>query len=268
MAEASYRISAHNYAFDSENKIHSDDVAEKYGFQGGLVPGVADFAYLLRAAYLVFGDGWLHQGSIEAKFLKPVYHGDAVIAVAHTKGDDERTLTLALKNSDGIVCAAGEAWADVSESAPEIDDFPYLTPPALAARPFPTVTAFPAGTALGSYEYDFVQGEAHDTSTQRFAAPFLDSKGQPLWQPSNCLHDANRCLRASVALGPWIHTGSRLQLYGSPRDGDRISLRGRVTDTFTKKGHTRTELELAWFANELGVARIRHAAIIALAGVS
>ena len=36
MATASYEVKAFNYAFDSENKIHSDDVASRYGFKGGL----------------------------------------------------------------------------------------------------------------------------------------------------------------------------------------------------------------------------------------
>ena len=32
---------AYNHATESENKIHSDEVARRYGFRGGLVPGYA-----------------------------------------------------------------------------------------------------------------------------------------------------------------------------------------------------------------------------------
>ena len=37
---AGYTITAHNPATGSENRIHADDVARRYGFRGGLVPGV------------------------------------------------------------------------------------------------------------------------------------------------------------------------------------------------------------------------------------
>jgi len=37
---------AFNTALDSENKIHDDDVARRFGFSGGLVPGVDVYAYL------------------------------------------------------------------------------------------------------------------------------------------------------------------------------------------------------------------------------
>ena len=35
-----YRVSAFNTAKQSENKMHDDVVAQRYGFSGGLVPGV------------------------------------------------------------------------------------------------------------------------------------------------------------------------------------------------------------------------------------
>jgi hypothetical protein len=35
-----YRVSAYNTSKHSENKMHDDSVAKRYGFDGGLVPGV------------------------------------------------------------------------------------------------------------------------------------------------------------------------------------------------------------------------------------
>ena len=37
---STYTITARNPAAESENRIHADDVARRYGFRGGLVPGV------------------------------------------------------------------------------------------------------------------------------------------------------------------------------------------------------------------------------------
>jgi hypothetical protein len=38
--DSSHRVVARNSATESENRIHADGVARKYGFKGSLVPGV------------------------------------------------------------------------------------------------------------------------------------------------------------------------------------------------------------------------------------
>ena len=43
---ALYRVEAFNTAKASENKIHDDAVAHRFGFAGGLVPGVDVYAYM------------------------------------------------------------------------------------------------------------------------------------------------------------------------------------------------------------------------------
>ena len=41
-----HKVNAFNLSAASENKIHDDAVAQKFGFQGGLVPGVEVYAYM------------------------------------------------------------------------------------------------------------------------------------------------------------------------------------------------------------------------------
>ena len=41
-----WELRAHNTATHSGNKIHDDEVARRFGFGGGLVPGVDLYAYL------------------------------------------------------------------------------------------------------------------------------------------------------------------------------------------------------------------------------
>ena len=41
-----YRVEAFNASKESENKIHDDAVARRFGFKGGLVPGVDVYAYM------------------------------------------------------------------------------------------------------------------------------------------------------------------------------------------------------------------------------
>jgi len=50
-----YRVSAYNTSKQSENKIHDDAVAKRFGFSGGLVPGVDVMAYMLQPAGFEMG---------------------------------------------------------------------------------------------------------------------------------------------------------------------------------------------------------------------
>ena len=43
-----YRVQAFNTAKLSENKMHDDTVAKRFGFSGGLVPGVDVMAYMMH----------------------------------------------------------------------------------------------------------------------------------------------------------------------------------------------------------------------------
>jgi acyl dehydratase len=75
MASQAHRVSAYNTSKHSENKIHDDTVARKYGFSGGLVPGVDVLAYMLHMPVARWGRDFLERGLIEARFVKPVYDG-------------------------------------------------------------------------------------------------------------------------------------------------------------------------------------------------
>src|SRR3990167_8711712 len=72
-------LTAFNTATASENRIHADDVASRFGFTGGLVPGVDVFAYMAHAPVALWGRDWLSEGRIRAKFGKPVYDGDETL---------------------------------------------------------------------------------------------------------------------------------------------------------------------------------------------
>lgn len=257
-----YRVVAHNYAFDSDNKIHSDEVAAKYGFKGGLVPGVADIAYLARAVYDHWGETWLRGGVIEAKLIKPIYHGELSEAWLTPEANDPKRLTMELRNPDGEVCAAGQAGLNNAEPPPKLVDYPRTECGGEDARLEPIAANFPPNTPLCAYEYPHLAEEARVDATEKFVDAWPGGNG---WHPATCLNDANRLLRANVKLGPWVHTASKLELYDAPEDGEFISLRGRVLDTFNKRGHTMTIADIGVFADGRALAHVVHTAIIRLA---
>ena len=73
-----YRVKARNTSSNSENKIHDDATARRYGFRGALVPGVTVYAYLTEPAVAAFGSAWLERGTATVRFLKPVLDGEEV----------------------------------------------------------------------------------------------------------------------------------------------------------------------------------------------
>ena len=75
MIEA-YEGIAFNQAPDSDNEIHSDEMAQRFGFEGGLVPGVTVSAYLVQPGVEVWGDAFFAGGGAHVQILKPTYHDE------------------------------------------------------------------------------------------------------------------------------------------------------------------------------------------------
>ena len=80
-----YRVQAYNTAKQSENKMHDDTVAKRFGFSGGLVPGVDVMAYMMHRPVAKWGRAFLERGLIDARFIKPVYDGEMAELTAERK---------------------------------------------------------------------------------------------------------------------------------------------------------------------------------------
>src|SRR6476660_10189847 len=100
-----YRVFAYNSSKQSENKSHDDTVARRFGFSGGLVPGVDVMAYMMHLPVAKWGRIFLERGVIEARFVKPVYDGEtAELTGVETDG----VLSIEVQ-SRGQLCATGSA---------------------------------------------------------------------------------------------------------------------------------------------------------------
>src|ERR1700760_1511135 len=100
-----YRVEAYNTAKQSENKMHDDTVARRFGFSGGLVPGVEVMAYMIHQPVARWGPAFLERGLIEARFVKPVYDGET----ADVRGEESNGVLSIEVESRGEVCATGMA---------------------------------------------------------------------------------------------------------------------------------------------------------------
>jgi acyl dehydratase len=250
-----YRVSAFNTAWQSENKMHDDTVAQKYGFSGGLVPGVDVIAYMMHVPVARWGRAFLERGLIEARLVKPVYDGETAEVEATENGG---VLTIEAF-SRGELCATGTA--SLPAAAPVVRLADYRDVAAVVERQPVSAASFEPGSWLGtaprSWAGDAAKGYLADI---READPIF--LREALGHPGLLQRVMNRVLVDNVILGPWIHVGSRMQLLAAASAGDEIRARAKVTDNYEKKGHRFVELDALVVANgTTPLAHCRHIAI-------
>jgi acyl dehydratase len=256
---AAHEISAFNTAAASENKIHDDAVARRFGFRGGLVPGVEVYAYMAHMPVERWGRVWLESGAAECRFLRPVYDG-ALARVSASEENEQLVLTV---ESAGELCATGRAFLP-SEQRPRsaADALPFGLPPPPAERPPASEVSLAPGRALGIaptiIDRVTLAGYLDDI---RETYPIYGSEG--LVHPGQILRLANQALVQNVVLGPWIHVGSKVRNWAVARVGDELTLRAKVTtNAVSSKGHAIVEFDAIVVANgNRSIAEITHTAI-------
>jgi acyl dehydratase len=250
-----YRVSAFNTAKQSENKMHDDTVARRFGFSGGLVPGVDVMAYMMHVPVARWGRSFLERGLIEARFVKPVYDGETadVDSVEH-----DGVLTIEVF-SRGELCATGSASLPVSAPVVALND--YVEVSAAAERKPVSASTFELGGWLGTTPRRWAGQDAKEYLADiRETDPIYEHEG--LGHPGLVQRVMNRVLVDNTLLGPWIHVGSRMQLLAAAHAGDEIAARARVTANYEKKGHRFVELDALVVANgTTPLAHCHHVAI-------
>ncbi len=244
-----HEVVAHNTATESTNRMHDDAVAATFGFRGGLVPGVDVWAYLTRPCIDRWGVEFLERGTMEVRFVLPVYDGETVVA----RLDDDGALVAV--GPDGSVRAQGSASLSVP---PAVVDIPT------AAVPDPVPAAAPEllvpGTVLGTLSYHHRQEPAAQYLDDVRETSDLYDAGA-LGHPGFLARQANYVLSSSVRLGPWIHVSTRAHHRGLVHDGDLVEVRGVVVDEREHKGHRFVDLDVEITATGRPVWSARHTAI-------
>ncbi|HEU0084003.1 MAG TPA: hypothetical protein VFQ87_14145 [Bradyrhizobium sp.] len=250
-----WRVQAFNTAKQSENKMHDDTVAQRFGFSGGLVPGVDVMAYMMHVPVARWGRVFLERGLIEARFVKPVYDGETVDLTA---GEKDGVLSIAVE-SGGQLRATGSASLPAKAPSLSLDDFIAAAP--VAQRRPVDAASYEVGKWLGTEPRSWA-GEAaiEYLADVRETDPIYVH--QQLGHPGLLQRIMNKVLVDNAILGPWIHVGSRMQLLKAARVGDELVARAKVTANYEKKGHRFVELDALMVANGgTPVAHCQHVAI-------
>jgi acyl dehydratase len=250
-----YRVTAYNTSKQSENKIHDDTVARRFGFSGGLVPGVDVMAYMIHLPVAKWGRAFLERGLIDARFVKPVYDGE----IAELAADESNGVLSIQVHSRGQLCATGTASLPASAPAVSMADFREVA--AVAERQPVSAASYAVGQWLGTAPRDWA-GEAATgyLADIRETDPIYGREG--LGHPGLLQRVMNKALVDNAILGPWIHVGSRMQLLSAAKSGDVITARAKVIGNYDKKGHRFVELDALVVANgKTPLAHCHHIAI-------
>jgi len=246
---ATHTLKAFNTAQYSDNKIHDDTVAAKLGFTGGLVPGVEVFAYMAHMPCAKWGVDFFNGGRLTAKFIKPVFDGDAT-----TVTEQDGAVTVSTPATP--ICATG--MMALSDRAPlSVPQAPRCHP---NERPEASPGSLPVGLVLGSMHELFVREECRwylDAVSEDLAL-FRD---QGPAHPGFLLRRANFVLAYSVRLGPWIHTASDVVFHSPLMDGEAYETRGQITRNYEKNGHLIVDLDVAILSGDRPIMTGTHSAI-------
>ncbi len=259
-------IQALNDAESSENRIHSDEIALKYGFTGALVSGVNVYGYLTQPMVKHFGPAWLETGIFDVIFRMPAYQGDRLQIKCETAKPQqhERHFMTTATNQHGDLLARLESW--LPKELPGINDLAYAS----------------AGTQL-----------EHRNEIQWDLIHILEPGGEYLWQPGVAdnkqkvetqrdkseiytgsqafvhpyylLDACNKALMRMFILPAWIHTGSRLTVRQAIKVGQNISIRAIPVEKWERKGHQFIKLYIAMLHNDQVAIEVDHTAIFKIA---
>lgn len=259
---ATYRVITRNDAASHENLIHSDAVARRYGFAGGLVPGVTVFAQMTQPLIAAHGERWLAAACGEVRFLKPAYDGETLHVDHAVDGD-----------GDVVTChnAGGQLLARMTTTLPAPTPAPdprWRLPPAHTNPPRAEVDAqvLDARLPLAAFR---ARQSLHDNREQ---AELLGDD-LPLWQrhlsdmvsgAAHPLFFARLCNRAFTEpwlLPVWIHVGTEFRFRRVLRLGQDVEVRTVPHRRWDHKGHAFATLYIAMLVDGDLAAEAWHTAI-------
>ena len=251
-----YLTTARNFSVDAENRIHRDEVAARFGFEGALVPGAAVFGHMTHPLVDTLGPDWLAGTHVSVRFLKPAYDGDA-LTVTHEIAGDTHTVRCH---------ARGILLVELHTRPLDPDDGPAIIEPGapFSQRPeieWDNVTvgeSFPAWT----WTPDAVENAESAARVDDRLACYRTG----VLHPHAILGTANRAFTRRYVLPAWIHVGSVVRFRRLLRVGDEIEVHTVPTRKWRRKGHEFVDLGIAYVVDGEVATEIEHTSIFRIAG--
>jgi hypothetical protein len=251
-----YQVTARNFSTASENRMHSNAVAQSHGFRGALVPGVAVYGHLIQPLVEKFGSQWLGQSKLALRLLKPAYDGDELSIVLTTITDEQYRVTC--HNQDDLLLAE-----IIAGPVQPMDEGIGLNGPAKAT---PKVEIDWDNVAA-----DEVFAEKTWSLTESENSRYCDeiSDHDPAYKahihPHYLLSLANYCLMEEYVMPAWIHASSTTNHRAALMVGDEITSKTVVKEKFERKGHQFITIHITYWRGAQLTTDILHTAIFRIA---
>jgi acyl dehydratase len=251
---------ARNFAEASENKIHSDDIARRFGFTGALVPGVTVFGHLAWPLTQHFGERWLRGSWVTTRFIKPAYHSETISLSDRQTSD--AGLAVECSNAAGVLLATLECT--IEPTAPPADVYAHLgrvtAPQERVEISWDTVRV---DEPFATYVW-----QPDDAVNREYAERVADETElfrNGVLHPHAILSQANQVLVRRYVMPAWIHTGSEIRFRRLLRVGDEIEVRAVPLEKWERKGHQFIKLYVAYAVRGELATEIFHTAIFRVA---
>lgn len=215
--------------------IHDDTVAQRYGYQGALVPGILICGHTMPALVDHWGKDWLKRGRIFMRHVRPAFDHEELTACFRLREDE------AGKHADIVVLrgvtpvAVGDA--SFPNEMPAIgDDVPRETFDIPAELPLAEPGILQPGQKLFTHVVELTK-EEHDRSLRRLggvSGQWPYGSIHPYVYQHLTSHDAISSFKYST---PGIHVAGDTQMLGWTEPGVTLRSSGRVTAVYERKGH-------------------------------
>jgi hypothetical protein len=239
-----------NTAPESENKIHGDELAKEYGFEGGLVPGVTISAYLVHPLVEIWGKDWLERGYANCRITSPLY--DKELFEVHTSLIDSSRANTTLVKGNGVVSANAEVTlTDKLLQAPimrddRLTDLDYRAPQA-------NKMVWEKLKSGGCRSFKFSWSEENPLiylSDELHLPKLLQPKEGGYSNLTFLLGCSNWILAGNAYMNPWVHLQTISQNYRAVGMNSSLIAQMEINKIYEKKGHEFIDVFVNLFDSE------------------
>jgi acyl dehydratase len=258
-----HRVIARNFVADSENRIHSDDVARRYGFHGALVAGVAVYGHLTYPLVRALGTRWLTQSVSSVRFHKPAYDGETLtISLERVLEGADAEYLATCRNAEGVLLA--ELRSSMPHALPEpLDASVFAAAPKPAERVEMNWETVQPLQPFTPWHWQITE-DLNRTFAMQVAddLPVYHEAAHPHW----LLAVANRALVREYVMPAWIHVGSEVRLHRLLKVNETVEVHAVPLEKWEKKGHQFIRLYVRFTRDDELTTEIFHTAIFRVAG--
>lgn len=252
-----YDLIAKNTSADHLGSIHTDESAQKFGYAGGLVPGITLLGYMGHALAAAWGHEWIRGGTIQSRSIRPAYEGEHVtVHVIDYKLDDalqSASFEVFRDDADKPVAVGSGTLPTAPPTAPAGDTYRCLPMP--PTPPLAAVGAIPVGFEMGTTTQVLTAEDLEDY-LGKLDESYSYYRDNGVFPPSYFQQLTTRVERDNFEYEtPTIFVEGWVQTYDELHIGDTVRCPGVVTGFDERKGNHYVQVEQLVLAGDKVVAK-------------